>query len=595
MIYSGTAEPRSPGTTFRWGCFPARQTRSLLLLLTLSVASQSHGQIAQADEPPKTIRGTVVNAVTQAPIPRALVFSADNRYAMFSDGSGHFEFTLPESKPGTSGELGGTIYSSFGRGQSFRSGGERVWLTARKPGFLEEEQGGRRGAPGSAGEITISLVPEGLIKGRITLSSGDAALGMTVQLYSRQVQDGLARWTPSLSQRTNSVGEFRFAELLPGTYKLVTHELMDNDPITSEPGGQLYGFPPVYFPGVSDFAAASTIELAAGQTFEADLSATRQPYYPIKIPVANGSSTGMNVSVEGQRGPGYSLGYNAGDQIISGLLPKGNYTVEAGTYGPNAVSGTLNINVTGPLIEGAAMVLAPKSSIALDVKEEFNDTSWSGSGTWGDGKRTFALHGPRLYLHANVESTDDLAQARGASIRPPTGPDDNSLVLENLEPGKYWLRLDTSRGYVASATMGTTDLLRQPFTVGSGPSEPIEVKLRDDTAELDGSVTSIAVRSSVLGEDTASEGSGESVWVECVPLPGSSGQFVQFAVFPDGKFTNSTMAPGDYRVLAFAGRPPNLPYRDPEAMKAYETKGPVIHLAAGQKATVQVSTILDTE
>jgi hypothetical protein len=55
------------------------------------------------------------------------------------------------------------------------------------------------------------------------------------------------------------------------------------------------------------------------------------------------------------------------------------------------------------------------------------------------------------------------------------------------------------------------------------------------------------------------------------------------------------MAPGSYRVLAFANRQPNLPYRDAEAMSAYDTKGQVIHLAAGQKATVQVQLISSSE
>jgi hypothetical protein len=55
------------------------------------------------------------------------------------------------------------------------------------------------------------------------------------------------------------------------------------------------------------------------------------------------------------------------------------------------------------------------------------------------------------------------------------------------------------------------------------------------------------------------------------------------------------MAPGSYRVLVFKNQQPNLPYRDAEAMRAYETKGQVIHLAARQKATLQLQTISSTE
>jgi hypothetical protein len=55
------------------------------------------------------------------------------------------------------------------------------------------------------------------------------------------------------------------------------------------------------------------------------------------------------------------------------------------------------------------------------------------------------------------------------------------------------------------------------------------------------------------------------------------------------------MPPGVYRVLAFANQQPNLPYRDAEAMRAYESKGQVVHLSAGQKASVQLQLIPSIE
>jgi hypothetical protein len=55
------------------------------------------------------------------------------------------------------------------------------------------------------------------------------------------------------------------------------------------------------------------------------------------------------------------------------------------------------------------------------------------------------------------------------------------------------------------------------------------------------------------------------------------------------------VAPGNYRVLAFKTRQPNLPYRDAEAMKAFDAKGQIVHFSAGQKTTVQLQTISTTE
>lgn len=567
----------------------ASRSKTLLLALVLGIAGQSLGQALQADEQPSTVHGTVVNSVTHAPIARALVFSADNPFAMLTDGSGHFEFALPKTSKQTETSSGQTVYFSTGQ-HSFQFRGDRIWLRARKPGFLDATPGRPQVADPAEGEVTISLVPEALIKGRITLSTGDAASGIAVQLYSRQVVDGLPRWMPGVAAAANSAGEFRFAELQAGAYKVVTHEFMDNDPTTRLPGAPLYGFPPVYYPGAPDLAAAATIKLTAGQTFEANMALIAQPYYGVKIPVTNGNAfNGVTVSIEGQRRPGYSLGYNGAEQRIEGLLPNGNYIVEAAVYGMTSAMGKVNLRVTGGPVEGPPVTLVPNSSITFDVKEEFNEAPSNQFGPQSDRRHTPS--GPRVSLQPSLDNADDFEQLRGGSIRPPTGPDDDSLVMENLFPGRYWLRLSTPHGYVASATLGTTDLLHDSVVIGSGSNTHVEVILRDDGAEIEGTVTTIAAQAATAPGDISLPGA----WVCFIPLPNSSGQFQQTGVSGDGKFTSPMLAPGSYRVLAFASLQENLPYRDPEAMKAYETKGPVINLTAGQKATVQVPIINASE
>lgn len=560
------------------GCFLLAYVTLLLLTAPGVLLAQSREPEAEQTE---TVHGTVVNAVTKAPIARALVYSPDNRYAMLTDGEGHFEFTMTKS----SDMPQGMIFSGH-VGQRWSYGGRHAGfqLMARKPGFLDS---GFEQYPvsisSSDNDLTISLQPEGIIKGRVMSSGGEAAVGLSVQLFSQQVQDGLPRWVPSSATQTNSAGEFRVADLQPGTYKLVTKEWMDNDPATRLPGTQLYGFPPVYFPGVADFSAAGVIELGAGQTIQADIPIVSQPYFQVKIPVAN-SSIGFNVSVEGPQGARFELGYNMEDQRIEGLLPSGNYVVRASSFGPGSVSGVARIRVAGAPLEAHAMTLIPNSPIPIRVKEEFTDTTWSGSGMFNG----VALHGPRLYLQANVESADDFEQ-RGGSIRPPTGPNDDALVMEGIVPGRYWLHLSTSRGYVASATYGSTDVLHQPFMIDSGASAPIEVTLRDDGAELDGTIASPS------NDSGSADSSATRAWVYCVPVPEGSGQFHTMPVSDEGKFMIPMMAPGDYRILAFDRPQFRLPFRDAEAMKPYSSKGLLVHLSAGQKVTVQAPIISAAE
>jgi hypothetical protein len=546
----------------------------------------------ESDEQQNTLKGTVINAITHAPISRALVYSTDNRFAMLTDGEGHFEFTLPSTGQNFTNPI-------FENGQFrrqwnvVRAGGSFSFM-ARKPGFVDDPNGGATQAT-SENEITIPLLPEGLIKGRVVSTEADLPPGISVQLLARRVEDGVLKWTHAGGARANSSGEFRFADLMPGTYKVVTNESMDNDPAITIPGGQQYGFPPVYYPGVADFASAGTIQLTAGQTVQVDIPLTRQPYYPVRIPVANGEPNGnMNiiVSVQGHRGPGYSLGYNAQHQRIEGLLPQGNYLVEAATFGPTSSYGAVNLAVAGAPAEGSSLALIPNSSITLHVTEQFTATDWNNHMSWNVGGRSFEVHGPRTYLQINAESADDFRQ-QGSSLRPPTGANDDSLVLENLAHGRYWLRLHSSRGYVAAATIGGVDLLHEPLVVSPGSSTPVEVIMRDDSAELDGTVAGIA--SPTTADSSSSTTVAQLGWVYCIPLSDSPGQFQQVWVSSDGKFTSAQMPPGTYRMLAFASRQPNLPYRDPEAMKLYETKGQVVHLTPGQKTSVQLQLIPSIE
>ncbi len=544
-------------------------------------------QATQSDEQQTTLKGTVVNSVTHAPISRALVYTPDNRFAMLTDGEGHFEFTLPSNGQNFTGEFfeGGQPRQQY----VLRAGGSFSFM-ARKPGFLDDPDDRRQPETTSDGEITISLMPEGLIKGRIVSSEPDLPSGIVVQVLARRVEDGILKWTHAGTARANSSGEFRFAELLPGTYKVVTNESMDNDPAITIPGGQQYGFAPVYYPGVADFASAGTMQLAAGQTVQVDIPLTRQPYYPVRIPVANGelnSNMNITVSVQGHRGPGYSLGYNAQHQRIEGLLPQGNYLVEATTFGPTFSYGAVNLAVAGAPAEGSSLTLIPNSSITVHVTEQFTATESTGNMTWNVGGRFFDVHGPRAYLQIDAESADDFRQ-QGASLRPPAGPNDDSLVLENLAPGRYWLRLHSSRGYVAAATISGVDLLHEPLIVSPGSNTPVDVIMRDDNAELDGTVAGIA-------SPTADSNTTQQGWVYCIPISDGPGQFQQVWVSSDGKFTSAQMTPGTYRMLAFASRQPNLPYRDPEAMKPYETKGQVVHLTAGQKTSVQLQLIPNVE
>jgi hypothetical protein len=201
-----------------------------------------------------------------------------------------------------------------------------------------------------------------------------------------------------------------------------------------------------------------------------------------------------------------------------------------------------------------------------------------------------------------LEPADD-AEGGVASLRGPTKPGDESLVVENARPGRYWVRVMSSRGYVASVRSGNIDLQHQPLVVGSGGSiSPIEITMRDDTGQIEGTVEGIIPPAPLLSSYSdvgalafrAAPGPGPAR-LYCIPLPDSSGQITEVGVSSDGSFTSPPMPPGAYRLLAFDRQQSELEYRNPDAMANYDGKGPVVRLVAGQTEHVRLQLIPTSE
>jgi hypothetical protein len=562
-----------------------------------------------------TLRGIVINSVTYEPIARALVSSPDNRFATLTNSEGRFEFSLPKVDSTPEGGSGSTTPVT---GQIQSAIPNRPYmLMARKPRFLQAANGLAQNLQNEAlKDVTLALTPESLIVGAVTLPTSEPPDSIMLQVYRRQVQDGRARWLPVRGAQSTSDGQFRFAELPAGTYKLLTHELLDRDPVTADPldlprsndpRGQLFGYPPVYYQSAPDFASAATIQLAAGQTQTVNLSLVKLPYYRVKVPVIN-ADNGVAVSVyaHGRKGPGFSLGYNNSDHAIEGMLPDGTYTVEASRFGPNGVTGLQTITIKGSAIDGPSMTLVSNTSIPVNVKEEFTSADNPGSMTWNINGRNTVIKGPRRYLSLTLEPADDFGVGPHVSLRDPSRADD-ALVIEGAPAGSYWVRVNSSRGYPASIRSGNFDLLHQPLVVGAGgTATPIEITMRDDTAEISGTVEGvtppaerpvISSGANLASGDArawtsyAALGGQAAAHIYCIPLADSSGQLTEIWVSPDGSFVSQGLAPGAYRLLAFDREQRELEYRNPEALRTYDSKGPVVRVVGGQKEHVQLQLI----
>lgn len=538
------------------------------------------------DEDSYIVHGKVINSVTRAAVPRALVFTADNRYAKLTDGEGHFEFKVPKPKGQNEASQRGfsdlTLYSGPVGGVSRLVSIDGMALTARKPGYFQSEprQSATYGEGNGSAELTIELVPEALIVGRVNVAANDGTNTMQVAIYRREVREGHGQWVPANTTTTRAKGEFRFANLQAGDYKLFTQDMQDRDPVAFNPR-QLFGYPPVYYPAAGDFESAAVIHLKAGETFSATLTPSRTEYYPVRLGMANADTLAgvrMEVETRGHRGPGFSLGYSS-NNTIQGLLPSGNYRLEVTKYGEVRATGLVDFSVNGPTLQGASVTLLPDAVIEARVRDER---------TKGDNGIAPGARNLLNMMNLAFIPTDGFAQVDYLRLRPANSPDDERLVFGDLQPGSYRVRAKCEPwGYVAAMRSGETDLLQQALVVGLGAAvPPLEVTVRDDGATVTGSIENWPPPGQREGPNGFS---GNVPMVVLLPTAGNGGQSCQAWAGGKGEFAFQQVAPGEYLAVAFDRLPEDLEYDDPKVMEKLEAKGKVVRVAAEQKEHVQLS------
>jgi Carboxypeptidase regulatory-like domain len=525
------------------------------------------GQVPQSNQAPShTVRGIVVNSVTGEPIYRALV-QIGGQYAMLTDHEGHFEFD------------GVTLQ------------GIPPW--AMKPGYFAQDHFGwsttvaadNASAQPDTESLVIKLVPEAIISGTVTGQDGAPLEGIPVQLKTLAVQDGLSHWRQRQGTRTNSDGQYRFAELEAGKYAVSTgfhtEGLADSQ--------SALGYVPARYPpaGAGSVSAEAAITLAPGDHSVADLSPEVEKLFPVTGVVTGfGESRGVSFRVEtpsgGEFNPASRFIARTGEYRV--MLPAGTYEVTATAYmrqGPMEARHEITVP-QGP-VGGVSFVMEPYASIPVDVETDATSQSNDGtSQTSGQVPQT------------NFGSTVSLTSANGEGFTPflspqparrPGGNDPGSgiegpLVIENVSPGRYVLRANPpSPWYVASASCGGVDLTHDELVVGgSSVGCSIHVVLRNDSGSAQ-----VAVRNA---DQNPTSGQGP-LYVYAVP-EGNLAQQVVMLNRQNGQYSAEGMAPGRYLVLALDHRE-ELPYRDPAAMRRYAGLGQEISVTPNGKADIEVS------
>jgi len=208
----------------------------------------------------------------------------------------------------------------------------KYWLSAHGRGFaqqgLDEHEGYFTGIAVGANldsqNITFRLRPDSSIVGLITDNDNEAVSGAEVMLFRTGLEGGETGTYQLQETTTNDEGRYHFGHLAAGSYYIVvsarpwyaqtpnrgmrtyvktsaggqTEETQIGPPDTSNPALDLT-FPLTFYPGVTDPAGASVIDLQIGDQTTADVSLTAVPALHIHI---NGIGTPTGASLQQQFG-----------------------------------------------------------------------------------------------------------------------------------------------------------------------------------------------------------------------------------------------------------------------------------------------------
>jgi Carboxypeptidase regulatory-like domain len=494
--------------------------RMLLLMYALLFCCCCVGA-SPADGDTYTLRGTVVNSEDGNPIRTALVqLKMGKTRTVLTGVDGTFEF-------------------------AGLAAGEAV-VSVRKPGYFSPQEL----HPESVGElkvhvrdgvdaVSLRLIPEGIIAGRVVGEGGDPVEGLAVQLRPVKMSlDKVAGPSALPETRTNELGEYRMAEIKPGSYYVILLPLHSND------DGNVFwakrklprGYPTYFYPGVRDFASATPLRVSPGRQSHVDWRVERVPYYQISGQVrALENSTVVMVYLNAPQS-GTSVAVVAANpatgNFLIGGVPSGDYVLNAfsakGGNGMSVESAAAAISVKEN-VTGVNIVLSASTPAPVRLKTEFtHEVSDSG------GQEIT----PEGFYFARLDGPPGVFW-QIAIVRKEPRKGEVSYAVE-LGPGTYRFQIPTiENAYVASATCGERNLLKEDLVVAQGGSaEPIELVVRDDVASVEG----VAVL----------EGKQAQGRALLVPEGASRGT-TSTAVDSDGKFNMKGLAPGRYSIVVLDG------------------------------------------
>lgn len=463
---------------------------AILLLTALPLVAQT-----------ANIEGTVTNAVTGAPVPRAHVTlegqidGQSGRYGATSAADGRFSIT--GIAPG-----------------SYTLAGERVGFV-RFLGLRRQDRIALK-TDDNKTSVDIRLTPTGTIMGRVTDSDGQPVEGAFVIVEGGH---------EGVNAATDEDGQFRLGGLAPGKYRVKAsqEDILGGRPEIRTDGTAEVHNAASYYPGVLGKKEAGRVTVrAGGESTGTDIQLVRVPFVRVSgkvVGIPPGVDEASVMVWQGAGGSGTEIKPDGSFELWR--LDPGKYRLSAewnmadGEQGRTA--GT-EIEVAGSNIDRLELrVVAPSS---IPGRLEFDD----------DIARQAVpkdVESRKLIL---TPAEGDVMGQVSASV-----DDKGAFHLDKVPPGKYRVQLSWNSIYVRSMRLGSQTIVGAVLDLSSGSSG----------ADL--SLVLSAHTGSVAG--TVRDDSGNAVGGASVTLWDSERQFgQQTASKADGTYGFTGLIPGSYLI-----------------------------------------------
>jgi hypothetical protein len=442
----------------------------------------------------------------------------------------------------------------------------------------------------------ISMLPGGVVGGRIRDASGRPMQNIQVQALRLTYQNGYPSLQAALSKPTDDQGEYRLFWLSPGEYYIAIAPRANapNDPTQTLQ-------PRVFYPGTLDMKTGTAITIKGGEQLSGiDIAMREARLFTISgqltttIPPEDTAMMAAVLNPPGMRVPTLLLVYSdpnqpdpsrpvgtvtlnpvSGSFETLGILP-GSYELYArmpespAGGGSGLAWGHVPVEIRNENVTGVAITVNPSINV-------------NGSVTV-DGRVPSEGTVVRIFLQPSGNDVK-IGIYNSVAQRPVASGADGKFTIIGVPPGPWHVELSGAMPptlYVADIRQGPASVFDDGIDVTSKPADPIQVQLKSGAGTVDGTVQDAAGKP-VVGAT-----------VVLVPTQTRRQNRVLYRTATsdaNGKFSIRSVSPGNFKVFAWQQPIVGGAYYNATFMAKYEDRGRSVSVAEGATVSQQITVI----